>query len=107
MADSQPQTHSDALASSSLRATGDTSLQPYHWKVIVSTSIANALEWFDFVVYGFFAVVMAKLFFPSSNEVASLLAILRRSPFRSRSGRSAPSCSAPMPTGTAASRRFC
>ena len=43
-------------------------------KVIVSTSIANALEWFDFIAFGFFAVVMAKLFFPASNQFASLLA---------------------------------
>ena len=51
------------------------STQPYRWKVIVSTSIANALEWFDFVAFGFFAVMMAKLFFPASNDVASLLAL--------------------------------
>jgi MFS transporter, MHS family, proline/betaine transporter len=42
-------------------------------KVIVSTSIANALEWFDFVAFGFFAVTMAKHFFPASNQLASLL----------------------------------
>src|SRR5690348_10232215 len=47
----------------------------YRWKVIVSTSIANALEWFDFIAYGFFAVVMARLFFPASNDFAALLAI--------------------------------
>ena len=44
-------------------------------KVIVSTSIANALEWFDFVAFAFFAVIMAKHFFPASNQLASLLAI--------------------------------
>lgn len=64
MADAQP----------SLRTSGD-SIQRYRWKVIVSTSIANALEWFDFVAYGFFAVIMAKLFFPASNDVTALLAI--------------------------------
>ncbi|HLH90244.1 MAG TPA: MFS transporter [Xanthobacteraceae bacterium] len=58
----------------SLPATGDSTRQ-YRWKVIVSTSIANALEWFDFVAYGFFAVVMARLFFPTANDVAALLAI--------------------------------
>ena len=58
----------------SLRATGD-SIQTYRWKVIVSTSIANALEWFDFIAFGFFAVIMAKLFFPTSNDITALLAI--------------------------------
>src|SRR5581483_5568585 len=63
-----------AEAQPSLLATGDSILQ-YRWKVIVSTSIANALEWFDFVAYGFFAVVMARLFWPAANEVTALLAI--------------------------------
>jgi MHS family proline/betaine transporter-like MFS transporter len=40
---------------------------------VAAASIGNALEWFDFVVYGFFAVTMAKLFFPTGNETASLL----------------------------------
>ncbi len=73
MADSRP-SQTQALTPSRPHTTGD-SLQSYRRKVIVSTSIANALEWFDFVVYGFFAVVMAKLFFPSSNDTAALLAI--------------------------------
>ena len=51
----------------------DQVVQAYRLKVIVSTSIANALEWFDFVAFGFFAVSMAKLFFPASNQFASLL----------------------------------
>jgi MHS family proline/betaine transporter-like MFS transporter len=46
----------------------------YRWKVIVATSIANALEWFDFIAFGFFAVIMAKLFFPAANDVTALLA---------------------------------
>lgn len=45
-------------------------------KVVAAATIGTALEWFDLVVYGFFAVVIAKLFFPSENEVASLIAAL-------------------------------
>jgi MFS transporter, MHS family, proline/betaine transporter len=45
----------------------------YRRRVIVATSIGNALEWFDFIIYGFLAVTMAKLFFPASDEIASLL----------------------------------
>src|SRR5581483_6764544 len=43
------------------------------WRAVLATSIGNALEWFDLVVYGFFAVVIAKLFFPAGNETVSLL----------------------------------
>jgi MFS transporter, MHS family, proline/betaine transporter len=31
------------------------------------------LEWFDFVVYGFFAVTIAEVFFPAGNPTVSLL----------------------------------
>jgi MHS family proline/betaine transporter-like MFS transporter len=43
------------------------------WRLIAAASIGNALEWFDFVVYGFLAVVMARLFFPTANDTLSLL----------------------------------
>ncbi|MGF7001162.1 MFS transporter [Paraburkholderia sp. GAS32] len=42
-------------------------------RLIVATSIGNALEWFDFAAYGFFAVTLSKLFFPSHDETVSLL----------------------------------
>ena len=41
--------------------------------VVVAASIGNALEWYDFIVYGFFAITMAKLFFPSGDPTISLL----------------------------------
>ncbi|SDV48067.1 MFS transporter [Chitinasiproducens palmae] len=40
---------------------------------VVATLIGNALEWFDFTVYSFFAVVIARKFFPSGSELTSLL----------------------------------
>jgi len=40
---------------------------------IVAAVIGNALEWYDFVVYGFLTVIIARLFFPAQNEYASLL----------------------------------
>jgi MHS family proline/betaine transporter-like MFS transporter len=45
-------------------------------RAVAAASIGNALEWFDFVIYGFFAVTMAKLFFPTGNETVSLLLAL-------------------------------
>ena len=46
------------------------------WRAVISASIGNALEWFDTVVYGFFAVTIAKLFFPTHDETTSLLLTL-------------------------------
>ena len=43
-------------------------------RAIVVATIGNALEWFDFTVYSFFAVVIARLYFPASNPSISLLA---------------------------------
>jgi MHS family proline/betaine transporter-like MFS transporter len=41
--------------------------------VIIAATIGNVLEWFDFLVYGFFAVTIAEVFFPASNPTVSLL----------------------------------
>ena len=41
--------------------------------MVVAASIGNALEWYDFIVYGFFAITMAKLFFPAGDPTISLL----------------------------------
>src|SRR3954452_98905 len=46
------------------------------WHAVAAASIGNALEWFDFVVYGFFAVTIGKLFFPAGDETTSLLVAL-------------------------------
>jgi len=43
------------------------------WRAVVAASIGNALEWFDFVIYGYFAGTIAKLFFPAKSDVESLL----------------------------------
>ncbi|MEX3784644.1 MFS transporter [Paraburkholderia sp. BR14374] len=46
------------------------------WRAVAAASIGNALEWFDLVVYGFFAVTISKLFFPAGNDTVSLLLTL-------------------------------
>ena len=43
-------------------------------RAVTAAVIGNVLEWYDFSVYGFLATIVAQQFFPSSNEVASLLA---------------------------------
>ncbi|WP_144147570.1 MFS transporter [Paraburkholderia sp. BCC1884] len=42
-------------------------------QIVVATSVGNALEWFDIAIYAFFAVYIAKNFFPAVNETASML----------------------------------
>jgi len=42
-------------------------------RLIVAATIGNVFEWFDFVVYGFFAVTLAEVFFPAGNPTVSLL----------------------------------
>ncbi|GLH75829.1 MFS transporter [Bradyrhizobium sp. SSBR45G] len=42
-------------------------------RVVVSSTIGNALEWFDFTVFGLFAAVISKQFFPADDPMASLL----------------------------------
>lgn len=45
-------------------------------RLIVATSIGNALEFYDLVVYGYFAGVLSKLFFPTQDHTVSLLLTL-------------------------------
>jgi MFS transporter, MHS family, proline/betaine transporter len=45
-------------------------------RLIVAASIGNALEWYDILVYGFFAATMSKVFFPAADETVSLLLAL-------------------------------
>src|SRR3954464_11109120 len=42
-------------------------------KAIVGASIGNAVEWFDFAIYGFLATFIAAEFFPAGDDTAALL----------------------------------
>src|SRR5246127_1722836 len=52
---------------------GAPAVQPGLRRVIVAATIGNVLEWFDFLVYGFFAVYIAEVFFPAHDPTVSLL----------------------------------
>jgi len=43
-------------------------------RAVGAMAIGNAMEWFDFGVYSYIAVTLGKVFFPSSNPTAQLLA---------------------------------
>ncbi|MGP4056797.1 MFS transporter [Mycobacterium sp. 4D054] len=42
-------------------------------RVVTGASIGNAVEWFDFAIYGFLATFIAAHFFPAGNDTAALL----------------------------------
>ena len=42
-------------------------------RLIVATSIGNALEWYDITVYCYFATYLSKAFFPNSDPTISIL----------------------------------
>lgn len=42
-------------------------------RAVMGASIGNAVEWFDFAIYGFLATSIAANFFPAGNETAALL----------------------------------
>ena len=40
---------------------------------VAAAVVGNALEWYDFIVFGFLTVVIARRFFPAESQYASLL----------------------------------
>lgn len=43
-------------------------------RVIISCVAGSALEWYDFAIYGFFASIIGRLFFPAGDEFQQLIA---------------------------------
>ncbi len=44
-------------------------------RILLAASIGNALEWYDFGLYGFFAITLQKIFFPFQNTLNGLLSV--------------------------------
>src|ERR1700688_823045 len=42
-------------------------------RVVLASILGNGLEWFDFVSYGYFASIIAKVFFPGGGDLALML----------------------------------
>jgi MHS family proline/betaine transporter-like MFS transporter len=40
---------------------------------VLAAIVGNGLEWYNFMIYGLFASIIARLYFPSANPLASLL----------------------------------
>ena len=41
-------------------------------RLIIAASLGNALEFYEILVYGYFAVIISKVFFPAADEAVSL-----------------------------------
>jgi MFS transporter, MHS family, proline/betaine transporter len=61
------------LASAEVPQAPDASGEKSITRLIVATSIGNALEWYDITVYGYFAIYVSKAFFPNDDQATSLL----------------------------------
>ncbi|MHC5306200.1 MFS transporter [Bartonella sp. LJL80] len=44
-----------------------------HWREFAAASAGNALEFYDILIYGYFAITIGHLFFPSEDSAVSLL----------------------------------
>ena len=43
-------------------------------RLLLAGAIGSILEWYDFSIFGAFTVVLARVFFPSSDQVTAVLA---------------------------------
>jgi MHS family proline/betaine transporter-like MFS transporter len=48
-------------------------MKPDLRRVVVASVIGNGLEWFDFVSYGYFATIIAHVFFPAAGSLSLVL----------------------------------
>ncbi len=42
-------------------------------RLLIAGTVGNVLEWYDFSLFGYFAPVLARLFFPHDDQLASLI----------------------------------
>jgi MFS transporter, MHS family, alpha-ketoglutarate permease len=64
------------MAEAVRQGTGTTAVEEQHRlpvRTLVSASIGNAVEWFDWTVYATFVVYFSGQFFPSGNEALALV----------------------------------
>lgn len=44
-------------------------------KIVASSLIGQVIEWYDFILYGFFASILVNIFFPHENHVVGLMEV--------------------------------
>ena len=74
-------------------------------RAVIAAVIGNGLESYSFMLYGVFAAIIARLYFPTANVLTSLLLSLGTFSVRVlRAGRWVRLCWGRIPTGMGASR---
>src|SRR5689334_17929191 len=58
---------------SATAAAAATPRQASTFRILAAAAIGNALEWYDILIYGYFAVTISRLFFPNSDPTTALL----------------------------------
>src|SRR5690242_540270 len=58
---------------SATAAAAATPRQASTFRVLSAAAIGNALEFYDILIYGYFAVTISKLFFPTADPTTALL----------------------------------
>src|SRR6201996_7753697 len=66
------ETLSGALPTS-VSAVDDAAQRRMRHRVVLASILGNGLEWFDFVAYGYFASIVADVFFPAESNLSLLL----------------------------------
>ena len=74
-------------------------------RLIIASSIGNAFEFYEILVYGYFAVIISKVFFPTADEAVSIWSRSVPSAFLFWRARSARFFLAPMAIARAAKHR--
>lgn len=54
--------------------TAETTVPSSKRRIILAAIVGNVMEWYDFAVYGFLAVIIGRKFFPDSDPAISLIA---------------------------------
>ncbi|MBV9459063.1 MAG: MFS transporter [Bradyrhizobium sp.] len=63
---------SDSLPATDIPSDDATQRRMRH-RVVLASILGNGLEWFDFVAYGYFASIVADVFFPAESNLSLLL----------------------------------
>src|SRR5215469_6624267 len=67
------ETISDSIATADIPAEAATAQRQMRHRVVLASILGNGLEWFDFVAYGYFASIVADVFFPAESNLSLLL----------------------------------
>ena len=54
-------------------AVDDAAQRRMRHRVVLASILGNGLEWFDFVAYGYFASIVADVFFPAESNLSLIL----------------------------------